>query len=48
VFSGFICNLLGLNLSQELSMALEHARRADVDVVLLQRGEAVADGVNEC
>jgi len=22
-------------------MALEHARRADVDVVLLQRGEAV-------
>jgi hypothetical protein len=29
-------------------MALEHARRADVDVVLLQRGEAVADGVNEC
>ena len=25
-------------------MALEHARRADVDVVLLQRGEA-GDGV---
>ena len=31
-------------------MALEHARSADVDVVLLQRGEALiwADGVNEC
>eukprot|EP00435_Cladocopium_sp_Y103_P008856 s16_g2.t1 len=26
---------------EELSMALEHARRADVDVVLLQRGEEI-------